>query len=119
MPNKTCLNCACNRVCNHNLFGFENCGNWIPSDASKGEYIHLPCKAGDYVYEPRPDRGVVSVYKITAVKIRKTGLFFYWGLIDGIYSHTKGFEDSELGKTVFLTREAAEQALKERDNNVK
>lgn len=26
---QTCDNCACNKVCNHDLFGFENCGNWI------------------------------------------------------------------------------------------
>ena len=26
---KTCNKCACNKVCNHDLFGFENCGNFI------------------------------------------------------------------------------------------
>ena len=25
----TCNKCACNKVCNHDLFGFENCGNFI------------------------------------------------------------------------------------------
>lgn len=29
MAEKTCENCACNNVCNHDLFGFENCGNFI------------------------------------------------------------------------------------------
>lgn len=111
MPNKTCLNCACNRVCNHNLFGFENCGNWIPDDDSKGEYTHLPCKVGDFVYEPRPDRGFVSVYRITAIKIYKNCMFFYWELIDGIYSYIEGFDDSDLDKTVFLSREKAQIVL--------
>ena len=32
MPKKTCNNCACNKVCNHDLFGFENCGNFIPAE---------------------------------------------------------------------------------------
>ena len=32
MPDKTCNNCACNKVCNHDLFGFENCGNFISAD---------------------------------------------------------------------------------------
>lgn len=27
----TCNNCACNKVCNHDLFGFENCGNFMPA----------------------------------------------------------------------------------------
>ena len=26
----TCNKCACNKVCNHDLFGFENCGNFVP-----------------------------------------------------------------------------------------
>lgn len=26
---KTCYNCACDRVCNHTLNGYETCGNWI------------------------------------------------------------------------------------------
>ena len=28
----TCNKCACNKVCNHDLFGFENCGNFIPAE---------------------------------------------------------------------------------------
>ena len=32
MPDKTCNNCICNKVCNHDLFGFENCGNFIPAE---------------------------------------------------------------------------------------
>ena len=27
----TCNNCACNKVCNHDVYGFENCGNFIPA----------------------------------------------------------------------------------------
>ena len=30
MAEKTCVNCACNKVCNHDLFGFEKCGNFVP-----------------------------------------------------------------------------------------
>lgn len=26
---KTCNKCACNKVCNHDIYGFENCGNFI------------------------------------------------------------------------------------------
>ena len=26
---KTCYNCACDRVCNHTLNGYETCGNWV------------------------------------------------------------------------------------------
>ena len=27
-----CNNCACNKVCNHDVYGFENCGNFIPAE---------------------------------------------------------------------------------------
>lgn len=29
----TCNTCKANKVCDHNQFGFENCGNYIPADA--------------------------------------------------------------------------------------
>ena len=29
MPDKTCNKCIHNKVCNHDLFGFENCENFI------------------------------------------------------------------------------------------
>lgn len=34
MPEKTCFTCQCNRVCDHNKYGFENCGNYISGDLS-------------------------------------------------------------------------------------
>ena len=30
--NKTCDTCRCNKVCDHNNFGFEDCGNYIPEE---------------------------------------------------------------------------------------
>lgn len=30
---KTCLNCACDGICDHNVNGWETCGNWISMDA--------------------------------------------------------------------------------------
>lgn len=53
MPEKTCKECACNKVCNHDLFGFENCGNFIPAvdvvEVRHGKWIrdsltgHISC----------------------------------------------------------------------------
>ena len=28
----TCNTCKANKVCDHNKYGFENCGNYIPKD---------------------------------------------------------------------------------------
>lgn len=32
MADGRCDNCKCNKVCDHNKFGFENCDNYIPID---------------------------------------------------------------------------------------
>lgn len=34
MPEKTCSTCQCNKVCDHNKYGFENCGNYISGDVT-------------------------------------------------------------------------------------
>lgn len=67
---------------------------------------------GNTVYEPNK-RGFVSTYKVISVHLSECSILIGWNLLDGIYSNLNGFEISALGKTVFLTREAAEAALKE------
>ena len=69
---------------------------------------------GNTVYEPNK-RGFVSTYKVISVHLSECSILIGWNLLDGIYSNLNGFEISALGKTVFLTREAAEAALKERE----
>lgn len=71
---------------------------------------------GNTVYEPNK-RGVISTYKVISVHFSGCSILVGWDLLDGIYSNLNGFEISALGKTVFLTREAAEAALKEREEN--
>lgn len=37
-----CDDCKANKVCDHNRFGFENCGNFIPADvAPRAEVARL------------------------------------------------------------------------------
>ena len=67
---------------------------------------------GNTVYEPNK-RGFVSTYKVISVHFSGCSILVGWDLLDGIYSNLNGFEISALGKTVFLTREAAEAALEE------
>ena len=67
---------------------------------------------GNTVYEPNK-RGVISTYKVISVHFSGSSILVGWDLLDGIYSNLNGFEISALGKTVFLTREAAEAALEE------
>ena len=76
----------------------------------------FPCKAGDTVYEIQKLRKRIQPYEIISLKIgRLSGTFYYWEVkgSDGIYGNIKGFPNSEIGKTVFLTRQEAEDKLAE------
>ena len=66
---------------------------------------------GKKVYEPNK-RGIVSTYEVISVHISYCSVLVGWNLIDGIYSNLNGFEISALGKSVFLTRAEAKQALR-------
>lgn len=81
-----------------------------------GRVVVLPCRVGGAVYEVQTIRKRIQSLEITAVHIGRTGEpFFYWELKNGsgIYNNVRGFGFSQLGKTVFLTHEEAEAALKE------
>lgn len=79
-----------------------------------GRLVVLPCKVGDTVYEANK-RGFVSTYEVISIHVSSCSILVGWNLVDGIYSNLNGFEISTLGKTVFLTREEAEAALKKRE----
>lgn len=68
--------------------------------------IVLPCKVGDTVYHVFPKKGI-QTNTVRQIRIGSCGM--------NIFDFNGFFEPSDFGKTVFLTREEAEQALKERD----
>jgi hypothetical protein len=82
------------------------------------EIIVPPCKVGDMVYEIQPIREMVQAYEITTIMYNGHYWWFTWILKDhkGIYGNVEGFSSHQIGKTVFLTEEEAEQALKEKEN---
>lgn len=65
----------------------------------EGRCVTLPCKVGDIVYQTDGTR----IYKLT---------------VRGIIYNAEhiGFDDSAVGKSIFLTREEAQAALKERED---
>lgn len=77
-----------------------------------------PCYIGNAVYTKSGSKRIVE--RIEVGRVYNPERYFY---IFTAYSNktlSKGylrFFDYEIGKTVFLTREEAEQALKERENN--
>ena len=78
--------------------------------------VLMPCKVGDRLYEVT-GRKTVSVYKVRAIRVELFSLFIEWDIVEGIVWKSLVINAGEIGKTVFLTREEAERALKERENN--
>lgn len=85
---------------------------WIEAEAA-GRIVVLPCKVGDMLYEVT-GRKTISVYKVKAIRVELFGLFIEWDIVEGfVWQSLAGINAGEIGKTVFLTREEAEKALKE------
>lgn len=79
----------------------------------------FPCWIGDTVYELQEIRRRIQPLEIISVNIGRMGEpYFNWELKDGIgiYQNIRGFGASQLDKTVFLSKEAAEKALKEMED---
>lgn len=91
----------------------------------EGRLIYLSCKVGDKIYSllspPHYKRGLICEYIVVFIGINSSkdmgyGLFNVKSVkSDWMYT----FNFSDIGKTVFLTREEAEKALKEREINGK
>ena len=72
-----------------------------------GRLVVLPCKVGDAVYWLHND--VITECRVHRVQMNRTGLFI---CLKSKVSHGAFRVDICLGKTVFMTREEAEAALK-------
>lgn len=78
-----------------------------------GLLLRLPCKVGSTVYGVRDDVKQVIECKITNMVICEFDRYFRLFIFDdGRYSNC---DLDNIGKTVFFTREEAEQALKGKD----
>lgn len=80
----------------------------------QGKLLKLPCAVGDTVYEVQDLRKRIQQYTIIAIHTSNCGNLYGWELKDGkgVYSNINGFSEYALGKSVFLTQEDAEAALK-------
>lgn len=88
--------------------------DWLEklAEADKdGRVEVLPCKVGDRLYEVT-GRKTISVYKVRAIRVELFSLFIEWDIVEGfVWQSLSAINAGEIGKTVFLTREEAEQAL--------
>ena len=86
----------------------------------KSFIINLPCGINDVVYEVQEVRERIQALQIIGIHIGlNNDIYFEWKLKGrgGIYQNISGFHISELGEKVFLTKEEAEEKLKEKKNS--
>lgn len=88
----------------------EKIKKWIKADKD-GRLVVPPCKAGDTVYEVT-SRKTISEYRVKAIRVELFCTFIEWDIVAGFVDKSIfGVSVDEIGKTVFLTREAAEKSL--------
>ena len=81
-----------------------------------GRLAVLPCKAGDTVYEVT-SRKTISEYRVKAIRVELFCTLIEWDIVAGFVDKSIfGVPVDEIGKTVFLTREEAENALEAMKN---
>ena len=120
----SCKDCMHEKVCDYfagdmNEEGAENCVYF----KDRNRFVELPCKVGDTMYiltndsptgiEESQVKKIELIKMQSKTKIRLTVPCVYddWG------SAQWEIGVNDFGKTAFLTREEAEKALKERENN--
>ena len=87
----------------------------------RSRFVELPCQVGDTVYF---NNAHFRYAKVMAIYIDASGGMFDLKIFTNIetvagYEHfiNKDYTFEDIGKRLFLTKEAAEQALKEREEN--
>ena len=77
--------------------------------------IVLPCKVGDIVYVTYQDSQTIEEKRVKSMSHKINELE---NSMRFICKHNYDFLDTDINRKVFLTREEAEKALKEREQNV-
>ena len=76
-----------------------------------GRLVVLPCKVGDTLYEVT-SRKTISEYRVKAIRVEMFGVFIEWEIVNGFVDKSiSGVVSEEIGRTVFLHREDAEQTM--------
>ena len=119
----TCKDCIHYEAC-HDMYYEEHATRHFDPEKHNAEkecgyfkdrsrFVELPCKLGDTLFVPT--RNFVSEYKVVSFHVCGEGVWYRTNVIKGILTRLIADNVENIGKTVFLTREEAEQALKERE----
>lgn len=79
----------------------------------RSRFVELPCKVGDCLYALLPKSNAVVEYVVIAFWIEESGVIIR--VVDTRFFTTTIFFIKDIGTKVFLTKQKAEQALKERE----
>lgn len=110
-----CIDCLHYEICEayspRDSYATLHCAEECVCFTDRSEWVHLPCKVEDKVYALY--NGKVLKANIFSMKIETEDDKYVYMLKLKIFDHFFQFKTFLLGKTVFLTREEAENALKE------
>ena len=97
----------------------EDFDEWLADELLAKGYILPPCKVGDKVY--KISRNKVKECEVVFIGISADEKCSYFNFVenyaDGTFYKSYSMVFDVIGKTVFLTKEEAERALKERESN--
>ena len=106
---KNCIHyCLCNyeEICHYDIDNIKNAKD-CSFFKDRSRFVELPCKLGDTVYYFNSD-GEIYSQKVSGFIVNFVGI-----LVDSDVM----FDSHLMGDRFFSTREEAEAALKERENN--
>lgn len=110
--NNECRLSYCDRECEHYKRMVNKLAEYEDAE-EQGLLLRLPCRMGDTLYQPIYSN--IYDYKVTGLYFdivrNKWMLEVSYEINDEWYKTTCNFES--IGKTVFLTKEEAEQALEQ------
>ena len=112
----SCKDCMHEKVCNYfegdlNEEGAEKCVYF----KDRTQFVELPCNVGDTVYLIKNH----NIYERKVTRIIFDPRTIIQLMAKDYVCYASHIGRNDFGKTVFLTREEAEKALKERENNGK
>lgn len=105
----TCKDCIHFGICKKGFpWADGKGGGWCENFKDKSRIVELPCKLGDALYRIHGDK-VYDGWEIVKIEAYMDEIWY-------VDDSDNCFTEEEIGKTVFITREEAEEALrKERE----
>jgi hypothetical protein len=107
------------------IFEYFSSGDVCEDFKDRSRFVELPCKVGDSVYLDNLHikyADVIGIYIDAFGGVFDLRIYTNIQLANGFgyeYFISKDYTFEDIGKRIFLTKEEAEQALKERENDGK